>query len=213
MNDGSMTEHTSKRNFYKPQQMLYSANRLDGSRQTLEVVFLGNPGDELGIDFANIYVHSTTGRGITPAMVFGLTFSTAIALMSLVTLVLIGLQYWFGWFPFLGFVVPRRHQKSESRTPHSNDPFPYPKELLPQFSPPARRSGPPSAITFTEISEYPFSTSDYYAQTSLSEARTGGSRVTLSTSRTPKSGGRVDRTPKSANSVGATNTFGLLPAF
>ena len=208
-----MTEYTSKRDFYKPQQMLYSANSLNGSRQTLEVVFLGNPGDELGIDYANIYVHSKAGRGVTPAMVFGLTFSTAIALMSLVTLALIGLQYCFGWFPFLGFVVPRRHRHSASRNSHSNDPLPYPKDLLPQFSPPAGRSGPPSAITFTEISEYPFSTSDYYAQTSFSEPRTGGSRVTLSTSRTPKSGGRVDHTPKSANSVSDTDVFGLLPSF
>lgn len=197
--------------------MLYSNNSLSGSRQKLEVFFLGNPGDELGIDFANIYIHSKTNN-ITPAMVFGLTFSTAIAFMSMVTLLLIGLQYRFGWIPFLRFVTPRRSKRKAARTSPSDEIMPYPKDLLPQFSP-TRPNGTPTAITFTEISEYPFSTSDYYAQTSFSEARTKSSgEMTSSTPRTHGSA-RVARTPKSANSVSAipfiryTSTQPILPSF
>lgn len=124
--------------------------------------------------------------------------------MSFLSLLLILAHYNFGWLPFLSsFVKTRRQDQAdiedapakkgqptrESPTFHRITPFRQHRRnrrQAPQENQVPRRSGPPSAMTITEISDYPFSTSDYYANVpSIGRTRRSGSRGGTATSTVP----------------------------
>ncbi|KAF5326214.1 hypothetical protein D9611_000431 [Ephemerocybe angulata] len=121
LNNGNMLQYSATRKSHWPQQMLYHASGLTGKQHTLEVVFLGNAGEELAVDFANIYTNAKPKGGLSGGVVFGLAFTSAIALMSIIALILIGLQCRFGWFPWLGIVTTSNRSKRTRSKGRSRD--------------------------------------------------------------------------------------------
>lgn len=60
VNGGTPTQFSAKRQVLRNQQLLFFAGDLGRGPQRLEMTFWGDPGEELAIDFANIYVPRKT---------------------------------------------------------------------------------------------------------------------------------------------------------
>ncbi|TFK20942.1 hypothetical protein FA15DRAFT_696663 [Coprinopsis marcescibilis] len=169
MNNQQEETFNAKQVTERHQQLLYFASGLNGEIQTLRVTFNGDQdtnstASRFGVDFANIY-QATTGQqssssgsgaelGIestapSPGLIFGVTFSSGVAFLMILSVVVIILHRRFGYFsflsalPFLGLVSQPASEK-----------------VLPIYN--AKSSQRSSVASFTDASEYPFSTSDFY---------------------------------------------------
>ncbi|EAU91141.2 hypothetical protein CC1G_03309 [Coprinopsis cinerea okayama7 len=110
LDDGPQEFFSAKRDYpvERHQQLMYLAAGLDGGSHEIKVS-LDSPGDTLAIDYANVYIakgdsgsSSLSGsRSASPAMVFGITFSSGIAFLLLVALLFLFLRR-RGYLPFFG---------------------------------------------------------------------------------------------------------------